>query len=100
MSSTIGNDHRTSEEGESLTSPDLGIDGGSILTAVSQIKDACLAIQCQNQKIEGRIKGLEDSFVRIRDAQRELSLLMKKYAKSSFTIKGTMFEVRTLLYSL
>ena len=38
MSSNVGNDHRTtSEEGESLTSLDLGIDGGSILTAVSQI---------------------------------------------------------------
>ena len=66
MSYNVGNVHSTTlEEGKNLTGLDLGIDGGSILTAVSQIKDTCLAIQCQNQKIEGRIKGLEDSVVSI-----------------------------------
>ena len=100
MSSNVHerNVHRTTlEEGAGL---DLGSDYSNIWTAVSQIKDVCLANKSQNQKIEGRIKGLEDSVVWIRDAQKELSILMEKYAQTSFTIKGTLFEVRILVYSL
>lgn len=60
---------------------------GTSSSPASDVKDMI-------RSVERRVQSLEDKTVKLTTVIKELSDLMKKHCKSSFTIKGSAFEVK------
>lgn len=63
------------------------------ITNVNNSVETSGEIRDSMRNVQARIQSLEDKTVKLTTAIKELSDLMKKHCKSSFTIKGSTYEV-------
>ena len=76
---------------QSLHSGDFESD--DLTSVVKSVYSMCKSTNDQCRRIELKLKGVEQNQVKLTAALKELTDLMKKQEKNSFTIKGSPFEV-------
>ena len=82
-----------------LTTPITTISASTAGTSnIMDGEDASRDLRDLVRNIDGRLKSLEAKTVKLASVIKELSDIIKKYCKTSFTIKGTPLEVSTSLY--